>query len=867
MSRPVVTQIDTFLPYMRDVIRCEQSLHELNLMWRIIESSAKMNCPVEAKAILPTMAATRTGFNRLEGELVLSLVQEKVATILDEIGTKAQYVIDILVRNLFERTADVGFLATDKELCSFVAGLHQNEADIRYRLRAYRDKYTVYDEIILLDTAGNVLMQIDEETPLEGSLDPLIEETQKSDNYVETYRYSDLRPGKPNALIYSKRMVHPESGAIIGVLCLCFNFVQEMAGIFESHGDVTGRSNMLLLDGDNRVIETADHLWIPVGTIVPVNREADPKLMMYAGREYLIRTFTAEGYQGYMGPKGWQGQVMMPVEVAFTGRNTTALKDLDTTVADGLLSHAQSFCPPLFEIMSAAETIRRVVWNGQVMTAGQGGELMKLKTILDQISETGTRSNELFSQSINDLYETVLASRLQDSEFLSHLLVDLLDRNLYERSDDCRWWALTPELRVAFAAPELGAGTVERITKILEYINELYTVYTRIFVYDKDGRIVSCTNAEDENGTVVGNMVDSVTLAEVFALQTEQDYYVSPFVPSPLYKQEPTYIYHAAIRAPDSNAVVGGIGIVFDSGPEFLAMLKGGIAEKESIKALYVDRQGKIIASTDATRPVGDMLEIDSELLALPNGASASRIITHDGHYTIMGCSVSNGYREFKVSDGYKEDVISIVFDSFGEVRERLGVGNQAAFMLDAGTTNNGGIEFATFFIEGSLFALEAAYVMEALAASDISPVSMGGRTERVGILAIQNEGEKAYAWVFDLGYLLSGVPSLRDSSSQVVVVQHGSHNIGLLVGALHSVAEFNEDDIISTPIAADSKGRLIKQIIKANHGKLLIQGIDIEYLTNMLTNPFAQVDFAKTLETAKDAEQENAVERERQVA
>ena len=90
MSRPVVTQIDTFLPYMRDVIRCEQSLHELNLMWRIIESSAKMNCPLEAKAILPTMAATRTGFNRLEGELVLSLVQEKVATILDEIGTKAQ---------------------------------------------------------------------------------------------------------------------------------------------------------------------------------------------------------------------------------------------------------------------------------------------------------------------------------------------------------------------------------------------------------------------------------------------------------------------------------------------------------------------------------------------------------------------------------------------------------------------------------------------------------------------------------------------------------------------------------------------------------------------------------------------------------
>ncbi len=62
-------QIDNYLPFMRDVVRCEQSLHELNLMWRIIESSAKMNCPVEAKSILPTMAATRAGFNRLEKEL------------------------------------------------------------------------------------------------------------------------------------------------------------------------------------------------------------------------------------------------------------------------------------------------------------------------------------------------------------------------------------------------------------------------------------------------------------------------------------------------------------------------------------------------------------------------------------------------------------------------------------------------------------------------------------------------------------------------------------------------------------------------------------------------------------------------------
>lgn len=843
MSQITSIQIDNFLPYMRDVVRCEQSLHELNLMWRIIESSAKMNCPVEAKSILPTMTATREAFTRLEKELVLSLVQEKVATVLNEIGTKAQYVIDILVRNLYERTADVGFLATDKELCTFVAGLSGNDASIRARLHAYRRKYTVYDEIILLDVDGNVLVQINEETPIEGSLDPLILETLASDQYVETYRATDLRPSKDKALIYSKRMLHPDTGKVIGVLCLCFNFVEEMAGIFESHGDPSGRSVMLLLDANNCVIETSDLRWVPIGAKVPVNRDAQSNLKMYGGREYLIRTFSADDYQGYMGPPGWQGQVMIPVEIAFTGKETNALKSLDLAVAEGLLSHAQSFCPPLFEVMTAASTIRRVVWNGQVMTAGQSGELLKLKTILDQISETGTRSNELFAQSINDLYETVLASRLQDSEFLSHLLVDLLDRNLYERSDDCRWWAVTPELRAALTTSVIDSATVARITDILGYINALYTVYTRIFVYDNAGCIIASTNSMDGGGSIIGTKIDETTLARVMCLRTEQQYYVSPFAADALYDNTPTYIYHAAIMAPDSDTVVGGIGIVFDSAPELLAMLQGGIAEKASIQALYIDRQGHIIASTDPGRPVGATLDIEADLLALPNGKSTSRIVIHDGHYSILGCSASYGYREFKVTDGYQEDVIAVVYDSFGEVRGRASSANHSASIIEAVAIKSSDPEFATFFIDGGLFAIEAEYVLEALPASAISAVSIGSRSERVGILAIQHENEdKNYAWVFDLGFLLSGVLTVIDSNSQVIVIEYGQHKIGLLVGALHSVAQFNTSQVTFTPLAVASDGVLIKQIIKANSGKLLIQAIDIQYLLNMLSNPFESV-------------------------
>jgi chemotaxis signal transduction protein len=835
MSQPSPIQIDHYLPHMRDVVYCQQSLHELNLMWRIIESSAKMNCPLEAKSILPTMAATRSGFNRLEKELVLSLVQEKVATVLDEIGTKAQYAIDILVRNLYERTADVGFLATDKELCAFVAGISGNQELARIRLRAYQKKYTVYDEIILIDTVGNVLVQINQETPIEGSTDPLIKETIAKDHYVETYRASDLRPSREKSLIYSKRMLHPESGAVVGVLCLCFNFEEEMASIFKSHGDATGSSVMLLLDADNRVIETSDRLWVPVNALVPTNHQAESSLSMFAGREYLVRTLSSEGYQGYMGPKGWQGQVMIPVATAFSSKETSSLKALKPEIAEGLLSHAQSFCPPLFEVINAASSIRRVVWNGQVMTAGQSGELLRLKTILDQISENGARSNELFTQSINDLYETVLSSRKQNSEFVSHLLVDLLDRNLYERADDCRWWAVTPELRAALATKPIDAKTNLRITEILTYINSLYTVYTRIFVYDEQGLIVASTNQQGAE-SVVGQKIDALTLNKVISLKNEQQYYVSPFVADPLYNNQPTYIYHAAIMAPESNKIVGGIGIVFDSAVEFCNMLKGCLAQKESIKAYFINRQGLIISSTDANRPVGTTLAVDADLLNLKSGKSASRVVIQDDEYAVLGCSASEGYREFKVLDGYKEDVIAVVYNFLGQVKGLTSHGATATTLVNSDYIQSADPEYATFYIGAGLYAIEAEYVMEAFPVSEVSPVSLGGRTERVGVLTIKNETfGKSYAWVYDLGLLLSGVPSKVDSNSQVIMVEFEQHKVGLLVSALHSVAQFSHIEINATPLSKVSDGALIKQIIKANQGELLIQGLDIRCLFKLL--------------------------------
>jgi hypothetical protein len=847
MNKPLL-QTDTFLPYMRDVIRCEQSLRELNQMWRMIESSAKMNCPQEAQTILPIMAATRAGFTRLEQELVTSLVGEKVANVLAATGTKAQYVIDIVVRNLYERTADVGFLATDQELCDFVAGLRDDVDAVRHRLRAYRSKYTVYDEIMLLDTRGNVLVQIDPDAPVEGSVDPLIAQTLASDSFVETFRATDLRPGKRQALIYSRRMHHPESGEVIGLLCLCFGFEQEMAGIFRSHRDPDGRSNMLLLDAQHRVIASADERWIAPGTTVPVNPEGHSQLLIHEGREYLVRTFKAEGYQGYPGPQGWQGQVMVPVDLAFSGGTRDTLGSLDPAIASGLLSHARTFSPPLFEVMTATETIRRVVWNGQVITADRRSELQKLKTILEQISETGSRSNELFSQSIRDLYETVLESKLRNTEFVAQLLVDLLDRNLYERANDCRWWALTPELRAALAQPDPTPEQLKRIGEILQYINGLYTVYSRIVVYDRSGRILASSKHGPIPALPAETAIDPATLVRVLALDGEQAYHVSAFEPSALYNQRPAYVYHAAVHHPrDEGCVVGGIGIVFNSASELDAMLRGCVDAQGSGTAFFVDRAGRIVSGTDAHRPIGSTLELDGAVLGLPRGGSLSRIVEFDGHYAVMGVSASPGYREFKSSDGYRDDVLAVVFHKLGEVQSRAHLSRQAMAtpIEEMSVPPQGRADeintFATFFCGGNLLALPGVHVLEAVPASALS--ARGGNNEygRLGMLAPQGGGKVGhFVWVFDLGRLLNGQASPMESSSQIVVVRHGMHTVGLLVDALHGVPEFSDSQLMPSPFEGGGVSRLVSHFIKAHGGRQLIQLLDVPRLFRQLVGETA---------------------------
>ena len=841
--------VKKFLNYMPEVAQCERALRELNIAWRLIESTAKMLCPKEARSILASIKSTGEGFRKLEKQLVHSLVQESVTKSMQEIGFKSQFIIDILVRNLFERTADVGFLAMDEAIRDFILDAERKTSTLRPRLQAYTEIYSVYDEVIILDTQGNVLANLDGNNTIFESHDPLIEETLQSDTYVETFRHTDLRFSEKRSLVYSRKITHPKTGEAIGVLCLFFPVEVEMTGVFSGLRKPNDFSVMLLLDEAGYVIATSDQNHVALGCQIALALEGSYQVVAHAGREYFAKTSAPNGYQGYSGPC-WYGHVMIPCEMTFREDEGDALSGYDGQMLSGVMSHAKTFCPPLHEISQQAEAInlalRRVVWNGKVMSAGEDNAFYQLKAILHEISQTGDETSLFFKDSIQALYAAVISSGLQTYRFVSLLLIDIMDRNLYERANDCRWWALAPALRNTLAKPTVANVDSQKMSEILQAINELYTVYSRIVVFDLSGKIVAASDLYGDHLDVIGRSMDEHFFRKVLTLNDSKTYHVSEFEPTWLYANRPTYLYSAAIFHPqETHRVIGGIAVVFDAAVEFKAMLHSALPESRGAFAAYLDNQGRVISTTEDEFATGDCIESAKMLLNNVNGESAARILEHQNAYTMVGHTTSFGYREYKKTDQYKNDVTSVVYVPIGEA---LYPANEAEYWKNYTHQPIQRIlprEYVTFFIGGELFALPAESVIESVTPENIHPASTM-KPLMSGLLNYKDndDGSVSVVPVVDMNYLIYPNYKLSDTAKEIVLVKTEEFTLGLQVNGLFDVLEFGIEAIEQKPPMFQQASQYVSQLIKTDHqDNRMIQILDVNTIL-------------KTVKKSKNAEE-----------
>jgi len=766
----------------------------------------------------------RGAFTQLTARLVNSLGVEQRRKVGLDLRAKAQVAIDILVRNLFERTADIGFLATDGELRRF-AGAEPSarvggQAALLARFRDYQRKYTVYEDIVLASPEGAVLARLGTEPAPAATRDPLVRECLDTHApYVESYRKFDLMPEQARTLVYAYRVLGEDGRRSVGVLGLCFRFEDECARIFAGLLERDDLFVICLVDRDGHVVATSDAQQLGVGARVPGRRSGAVEVVRCGGRPYLAVSCHTSGYQGYMGP-GWSGYAMVPLEFAF---DTEGIGDpreaLDARTLADVLGSELLFSAALREIPRAAAGIQtdlnRAVWNGSS------------KTLLGEIGATGVRTRDVFSRALDNLHRTVASAVLRDARGKAALAIDIMDRNLYERANDCRWWALTPAFRTGLEAAltgKLGSGGRTELTDILTTINGLYTVYTNLVLFDAQGRVVAVSNPA--YAARVGDVLREAWVGQTLLLASSDDYCVSQFEPSDLYDGRHTYVYCAAVKsARVPGRTVGGIGIVFDSAPQFRAMLAESLPRNEAGEPLggafgvFVDAEQRVIGSTRNDIAPG-------QRFALPEGVALSAaehgweavLALGDALCAVGGC-LSTGYREYKgPHDRYRNEVHSLVCIPLSNQRaERAEPRAPAARPPQRVTPASAepSMALALFAVGESWYALPCDQVVEGLCATKASTVYGLGPYIR-GYVVYEEEA----LTVIDLAALLGIRPELRlpPPAPQVVIVRAGAGRtaFALLVDALGDTPEVPLSRVVPVPDTVAARDGLVERLVRS---------------------------------------------------
>jgi Methyl-accepting chemotaxis protein (MCP) signalling domain len=180
--------------------------------------------------------------------------------------------------------------------------------------------------------------------------------------------------------------------------------------------------------------------------------------------------------------------------------------------------------------------------------------------------------------------------------------IEMLDRNLYERSCDVRWWATDSALVAALGGrmPADLAHAEERLAVILRS----YTVYLDLWLIDPAGRVVACGRGAQHQHARGSSVAQEAWFKAALATRSGDDYAVGDISRMPALDDRTVATYATAVRTEGraEGAVQGVLAIFFDWTPQAASILQGvrlSEEERRQIRILIVDAQHRIIATSD----------------------------------------------------------------------------------------------------------------------------------------------------------------------------------------------------------------------------------------------------------------------------
>ncbi len=205
----------------------------------------------------------------------------------------------------------------------------------------------------------------------------------------------------------------------------------------------------------------------------------------------------------------------------------------------------------------------------------------------------------------------VRGQRLAD---LALNVIELMDRNLYERSCDVRWWATDSAFVEALGAPgTTEVGTADRAGERLAVILRNYTVYLDLWLADAQGRVVA--HGDPRRTGVVGTYVSGEAWFLAAMGTRDGDDYAALDVEHHRGLGAAVATYSTAVRAGGAadGAPLGALGVFFDWERQSRAIVDGvrlGPGERERTRVLILDRTGRVLAASDGRGLLAEHVEL-----------------------------------------------------------------------------------------------------------------------------------------------------------------------------------------------------------------------------------------------------------------
>lgn len=265
----------------------------------------------------------------------------------------------------------------------------------------------------------------------------------------------------------------------------------------------------------------------------------------------------------------------------------------------------------LEEIQKINSMLRMIAFNSRIEAAKAGeagkafaivsGEMRNLSEQTGQVArklreDTGKLIGEVQDISA-ELATQVRGTRLGD---LALTNIDLIDRNLYERSCDVRWWATDSSVVDALLhdSPEACAYASQRLGVILNS----YTVYFDLVLCDAEGRIVA--NGRPRLYASQGrSCADRAWFRAAMQSRSGDDYGFESVHASELVNAERVLVYSAAVREGGANQgrVLGALGILFNYDALAQTIMANTPVDgdlMQDTRACIVDARGLLLADS-----------------------------------------------------------------------------------------------------------------------------------------------------------------------------------------------------------------------------------------------------------------------------